>query len=222
MIATHDLIESLVADLRPVRRLRSPLLRAVGWLCLAALVLSLLAVSQGLRPDLADRLRDPAFVLAILAALATGVASALATFQLSLPDRSPLWGLLPLPPLVLWLSGVGAQCLTGWVAIGPAGIHLGEAARCLATLVLTSLPLSLALFIMVRRARPLLPTRAALTGSLAVAAMSATALSLYHAADATVLILLFNLGTTALLAGLAALVGHALSSRRGVRAGMGV
>jgi hypothetical protein len=45
-------------------------------------------------------------------------------------------------------------------------------------LVLTSLPLSLALLVMLRHAAPLRPAVATLTGSLAVAAITATALSL--------------------------------------------
>lgn len=59
MIATPDLIESLAANMKPVRRLRPPVTRAAFWLLLAALVVALLAVSQGIRPDLAQRLHDP-------------------------------------------------------------------------------------------------------------------------------------------------------------------
>jgi len=47
--------------------------------------------------------------------------------------------------LILWLSNVGYQCLTQWIAIGSDGMSLGDAARCFATVVLTSLPLSLAM-----------------------------------------------------------------------------
>ncbi len=53
MIKTPDLIASLSTNLTPVRRLRPPLMRAFGWLLLAAIILTLLAVSQGIRPDLA-------------------------------------------------------------------------------------------------------------------------------------------------------------------------
>ena len=47
MIATPDLIESLAANMKPVRRLRPPVTRAACWLLLAAMVVALLAVSQG-------------------------------------------------------------------------------------------------------------------------------------------------------------------------------
>src|SRR6516162_4343466 len=63
VITTPDLIDALAANLAPVRRLRPPVTRAFSWLLLAALVLAVLAVSQGIRPDLAQRLLDPAFTL---------------------------------------------------------------------------------------------------------------------------------------------------------------
>ena len=115
--------------------------------------------------------------------------------------------LLPAPALVLWLSTIGYQCLTNWVSLEPNGIHLGETAQCFATLVLTSLPLSLAMLVMLRYAAPLRPIAVTLTGSLAVAAISATALSLFHELDATVMILMWNLGTAALFVGLGGALG---------------
>ena len=207
MITTPDLIEALAANLVPVRRLRPPVTRAACWLLLAALVLALLAVSQGIRPDLAQRLREPTFILGMSGALLTGVLAAVATFMLSLPDRSRFCLLLPAPALVLWLSTIGYQCLTNWVSLEPNGIHLGETAQCFATLVLTSLPLSLAMLVMLRYAAPLRPIAVTLTGSLAVAAISATALSLFHELDATVMILMWNLGTAALFVGLGGALG---------------
>ena len=207
MITTPDLIEALAANLAPVRRLRPPVTRAACWLLLAALVLALLAVSQGIRPDLAQRLREPTFILGMSGALLTGVLAAVAAFMLSLPDRSRFCLLLPAPALVLWLSTIGYQCLTNWVSLEPNGIHLGETAQCFATLVLTSLPLSLAMLVMLRYAAPLRPIAVTLTGSLAVAAITATALSLFHELDATVMILMWNLGTAALFVGLGGALG---------------
>ena len=205
---TSDLIATLARNLKPVRRLRPPVVRAAGWLILAALVLALLTISQGIRPDLDQRLHDPAFAVSIAASLLTAVLAAIAAFQLSLPDRSRRWLLLPLPALVVWLSTVGYQCLAQWISIGPQGLTLGEAARCFATLVLSGLPLSLALLVMLRYAAPLRPSAVALTASLAVAGITATALSLFHVLDATALILMWNLGTALLFVGLGGLFGR--------------
>jgi len=212
MITTPDLIGALAANLAPVRRLRPPVTRALSWLLLAALLLAVLAVSQGIRPDLAQRLHGPSFILGVAGASLTGILAAVAAFMLSLPDRSRFYLLLPAPALVLWLSTIGYQCLTNWVSLEPNGIRLGETARCFATLVLTSLPLSLAMVVMLRYAAPLRPMSVTLTGSLAVAAITATALSLFHDLDATVMILTWNLGTAALFVGLGAALGGKMFS----------
>ena len=212
MITTPDLIELLVASAAPVRRLRPPLARAAGWLLFAALILALLAVSHGVRPDLELRLEQPVFVIGIAASLATGVLAAFASFIVSVPDRSRRWLLLPAPTLLVWLTTVGYGCLTAWVSIGPGGISLGETAQCFATLVLVGAPLSLAMLVMLRYAALLAPTPVAITGSLAVAAMTSTALSLFHPLDATVMILIWNLGSAALLVALGGLYGRRLFS----------
>ena len=212
MITTPDLIGALAANLAPVRRLRPPVTRALSWLLLAALLLAVLAVSQGIRPDLAQRLHGPSFILGVAGASLTGILAAVAAFMLSLPDRSRFYLLLPAPALVLWLSTIGYQCLTNWVSLEPNGIRLGETARCFATLVLTSLPLSLAMVVMLRYAAPLRPMSVTLTGSLAVAAITATALSLFHDLDATVMILIWNLGTAALFVGIGGALGGKMFS----------
>ena len=212
MITTPDLIDALAANLAPVRRLRPPVTRAACWMLLVALLLALLAVSQGIRPDLTQRSRELTFILGMSGALLTGVLAAVAAFMLSLPDRSRFCLLLPAPALVLWLSTIGYQCLTNWVSLEPNGIHLGETAQCFATLVLTSLPLSLAMLVMLRYAAPLRPIAVTLTGSLAVAAISATALSLFHELDATVMILMWNLGVAALFVGLSGAFGEKMLS----------
>jgi len=199
MIDTPELIEALVADARPVRRLFPPVLRAALWLLLPALIFALLALGQGVRPDLAQQLQRPAFVVGIAAALATGVLAAVASFMLNLPDRSRRWGWLPLPTLALWVTAIGQSCLTNWVEMGPDGMQLGESARCLATVLVTSLPLSLAMFAMLRRGSLLRADAVMPMGGLAVAAMSAAALSFFHSLDASVMVLVSNLGTAALI-----------------------
>lgn len=207
---TEDLIAGLASDVKPVKRLRPPLTRAASWLVLATVVLFLLCVSQGIRFDIAQRLHDPSFTLALGASLATGILAAFAAFALSLPDRSRLWLLLPFPTLCLWLSNIGYQCLTQWVSIGPQGVSLGETAECFATVVLTSLPLSLAMLVMLRHSALLRPRTVTIMGSLSIAAITATALSLIHPIDATVMILIMNVGMAAMLVLLGGVFAHTM------------
>ncbi len=71
------------------------------------------------------------------------------------------------------------QCPTNWVSVDPAGVRLGETAEFFATLALASLPLSLAMLVMLRHVALFPQAAVTLAGSLAVAAITATALSLF-------------------------------------------
>lgn len=210
MTKTPDLIDALVDSATPVRRLRPALTRALLWLLFAALVLGLIAVAHGVRPDLSERLRQPLFVIGMFGALATGVLAAVAAFRVSLPDGSRFWILLPLPALGLWVSTIGYGCFVDWVSMGPDGVHLGEAARCFATLLMTSVPLSIAMLVMLRYAALLRPLEVSIAGGLAVAAVTSFALSLFHDLDATVMILMWNLGSAVLIAALGTLFGRSM------------
>src|SRR5262249_23355192 len=140
----------------------------------------------------------------------TGILAAIASFKVSLPDTSRSWLLLPIPTVVLWISTIGYGCLTDWVSVGPDGVRIGEAARCFATLLLTSRPLSVVVLVVVRYAALLRPTAVCMTGGLAIAAITSFALSLFHDLDATIMILVWNLGSAALIAGLAGVFGRSL------------
>lgn len=217
MITTPDLIESLSATAGPVRRLRPPLVRVAVWLLLAALILVLLAILLGVREDISERLTESIFALRLSGALASGVLAAVAAFYLSLPDRSRWWGFLPVPGVALWASTVGYGCLTNWVSLDPVGMRLGTAAQCFATLLLTSLPLSLLMLVMLRHAAPLRPGAVALSGGLAIAGIAATALSIFHNIDATVMVLLWNLGVAAMITALAGAFGRRMFAWIGSR-----
>lgn len=210
MSKTSDLIDSLVDSATPVRRLAPPLLRTCIWLALAILILALLCVAHGVRPDLPTRLRQPIFVFSMLGALATAVLAALASFKLNLPESPRGWVLLPLPGFAMWVSTISYGCLTDWISMNPNGIQLGEAARCFATLLMTSVPLSIAMAIMLRFAAPLRPTIVSAAAGLAVAAMTSFALSLLHNLDASIMILIWNLGMAVLIAGMASALGRPL------------
>lgn len=210
MIATPDLIASLAQDLTPIRRLRPPVARAVFWLLLAAVVLFALAVGLGVRPDLAQRLSEPAFAFCIGASLLTGVLAAIAAFLVSLPDRTRYWLLLPVPALMAWLSAVGYQCVARWTSLGPNGIGAAEAVRCCATVVLTSLPLSISLLFMLRYAATMRPLAVAFAGCIAISAFTSTALALLIAVNASVFLLIGNIGAAVLFVGLGGAFGRRL------------
>lgn len=208
MIPTSNLIAALSAKPKPVRRIGKPLARTAAWLALAALLLGVLAISHSMRPDLALHLQDPQFRLRLFATAATGVLSALAAFMASVPGRSRLWMALPLPAVALWISTIGYQCLTNWVSLGLDGMTLGQTADCFATLVMIGLPLSLTAGLMLRHARYFNLNGVVFMATLSVSGISALAMTLFHALDASVLILGFNL-----LTGLVFVISGAVFSR---------
>jgi hypothetical protein len=70
--------------------------------------------------------------------------------------------------------------------------------------------LSIAMLVMLRYAALLRPMEVGVMGGLAVAAVTAFALSLFHDLDATVMILVWNLGAAALIATLGSLFGRSM------------
>ncbi|MGA7454898.1 MAG: NrsF family protein [Rhodoplanes sp.] len=154
-------------------------------------MLGLLAIFHGVRPDFAERLQQPVFFIGMLGTLATEILAAIASFKVSPPDGSRWWLLLPAPALMLWVSTISYGCLTDWVSMGPNDTRMGEAARCFATLLLTSMPLSIAMLAMLRYAALLRPTEVCTAGGPAVAAITSFALSLFHNLDATIMILVW-------------------------------
>jgi hypothetical protein len=197
------LIDRLSADARPVRRLARPGVRALAWLAVAALVIAVVTIIEGLRPDLAERLREPGFVLGRAAAVLTAITAAIATFELSLPDRSARWLWLPLPFAAVWLCSMGYGCLSDWLVRGDAGFRLGPSGGCFAGILATSLPLGAVLFAMVRHAGPVRPIATALAAGLALAAVGEAGLTLHHSLDAGLMDILFHLAAVAVVVVLA-------------------
>jgi len=154
---------------------------------------------MGPRPDLADHLSRIDVLVPWLASITTGVLATVAAFHLTLPDRGEAWRLVPLPTLALWLLALGASCYSDWLRLGPDGLALGTSFMCLATIVLTSIPLSGLLYAMVRHGASIRPWATALTGALAVASLASAALDLFHGLSAAVMVLVWHLGSVALV-----------------------
>jgi hypothetical protein len=190
--ATESLIDSLARGVSPVRRLRPPVARALAWIALAVLVIAALTAWRGLRADFALQSSDPAYWVQLLGAAATGLAATLAVFEVSLPDRPRLWILLPFPAALFWATGFAYGCLGHWIAIPFGAPVVEDSERCLTTIVLATIPLGLALWLMLRRTRTLRPNDSAWLGALAVAGFADTAHLLLHTVQASLLVLAVN------------------------------
>jgi len=206
--ATEQLIDRLVAEARPVRRLRPPLLRALLWLLAVA---ALSAIGILLFSDLAvfaRRAADPKLRLELVGTALTGIAAVVAAFQLSLPDRASAWALLPLPPLLLWIASSGYSCYRHWIVYGPDGWEIGESADCFRFILALSVPLGVSLWILLRRARPLAPIRVAAVGGLGVAAIAAFLLQFFHPFDVTFMDLAIHAVAVGIVVGMASIGGR--------------
>lgn len=210
------LIGELACEARPVKRLYPPALRAVGWLAIAFAVLAAMVAWYGLRPDLAEAMSEPGEMLAMVAAIATGIAATFAAFYLAVPGASLRWSLLPLPVALVWISGLGIGCYADWVRFGPEGITLGESYECFQAIVLTSLGLGVPLAWLLRHARLYRPVATAAMGGLALSSLAAAALELFHRTDARIMDVVWHVAAVALVVSLSSGWG-AVSAARAVR-----
>lgn len=205
---TDTLIRDLVADATPVRRLGHPWLRLARWLVPSLLAAAAVVMVFGLRADLGLRLGETRFVTEVLAALTTGVLAALAAVSSGYPGR-PLWEkLAPLPPLVVWLGSLGEGCWRTLVRLGPDGLPLLPDLVCFpAILTVATVPGAMLIW-MVRRGAPLTPRLTLALSALAASAIGAAALRLFHPQDASVMVLVWQFGTVAVLTSFGALTGR--------------
>lgn len=193
---TDGVIARLVREAQPVRRLRDPLLRTGAWLAIALAAVGLSVGLMGPRPDLAIMLQDARYVTEQVAALLTAVATAFAAFMIVVPGRSRAWIVLPALPLSVWLGSIAWGCVAEWLR--------GEAAfasdwSCLPAIALVGAIPALAMVLMLRRGAPLLPHLAVCLGALAAAALGDFGLRLFHAIDAGLMVLVWQIGSVVLL-----------------------
>jgi hypothetical protein len=212
---TEQLIEQMTASAAPVRRLAPPMIRALLWLAVIAVVCGALIWKLSNLPVFAGRASDPRMALELAATLATGVTGVIAAFHLSLPDRPRAWALLPAPFAVLWMGLSGLGCYRNWAEQTRDGWRLGESSHCFIFLLAAGIPLAGLLLISLRRARPLQPRLVAAVGAVGVAALAAFILQFFHPFDITLMDLGAHLAALLLLIGVFAVSGRASLAGRG-------
>ncbi|MGN2253624.1 NrsF family protein [Frateuria sp. GZRe12] len=207
----HDqLIASLGAELAPVRRLRPPWLRTLGWLAVVAVFALALFARYGATPMLARWAGAPDLGWAGLGAALTAITAAWAAFALGVPGRRAAWAWLPLAPALLWIGASGLGCLRGWIAPATHIASAPEAGDCLFFIIGFSVPLSALLVVLLRRACPLRPVLTAVMVGLASAAASASLLEICHAFDAAATDLAMHVLAVAVVVGVNAALGGRL------------
>lgn len=178
------LVRALAGDLAPVHRLLPPALRVLAWLAIVAAIGIELAAICDLKTLARSFIAAPDLCLAAAGSMLTAVLGAAAAFQLCLPDRSPVWALLPVPAAVLWIGASGIGCLRSWTVAASDPLPLGGPGACLLFILGLSVPLSIFLIIMLRPGYSFRPNLTSTVCGLACAAAAATLLNFVHSHDA--------------------------------------
>ncbi|TBR39979.1 MULTISPECIES: NrsF family protein [Dyella] len=209
------LIQALGEQLTPVRRLLSPWRRTLGWMLLVAVMASLLLWRFGAEPMMRRWEHTPDLAIAAIGALLTAISAAWAAFSLGVPGRSRAWIWLPVPPALLWIGASGVGCLRVLLS-GDAHAH--TAVDCLFLIIGFSIPLSVLMIVLLRRACPLSPVRTAVLIGLASAGASAVLLEICHSFISTGTDLaLHALAVFIVIAVNAAMGGRLLQPRQNLR-----
>lgn len=205
----QTLIDTLGAELTPVRRLLPPWLRTLGWLSVVAAIAAALLMHYGAAPMLLRWADANDLAWAAVGAVITTACAAWAAFALAVPGRSRAWAWLPLPGVLLWIGASGLGCLRTWIVPGTSIATIHQSVDCLVFIVGFSIPLSALMVWLLRRACPLRPILTAILVGLASAAASASLLEISHAYDAAATDLL----THALAVGIVIAVNAAMGGR---------
>jgi hypothetical protein len=180
LLPIDSLIKSLGAQATPVRRLLSPGRRTLGWTLVVVALAAYLMWRHGMGAMMQRWQLAPLVCCADVSAFVTCIAAGWAAFALSVPGRGRGWLWLPLPSLLIWMAASGWGCLRMLIAPDAQAVALPESADCLVFIVALSVPLSVLLVLMVRRACPLRPVQAAIMIGLASASASAALLGIFH------------------------------------------
>jgi hypothetical protein len=203
---TDRIIARLAQD-APARRLPAPAARAALWISVALISVVAVVYAMSLRPDLAMKMSDVRFVIEQVSALLTAATAAVAAFATTIPGRSRSWIALPALPLAVWLSCVGYGCVAEWLS-GSAGFQSDW--LCLPAIAAVGAIPAVAMVAMLRAGAPLLPRTSVALGGLAAGALGDFGLRLFHTADGGWMVLVWQLGSVAILTWIAGRAGPSL------------
>ncbi len=213
---TEELIGSLASDVVPVRRLLLPPVRMAIWTGLSLPWIVLIVWYMGVRPDLMSRLGDGTWLAEQSLALMTALTAALAALCVSVPGR-PLWErLLPLLPLGLWVGTIVQGCIQSIMAGGPWTSLIRMDWSCTPHIALLGIGPAVVMIVLVRKGAPVAPYVTIGYAALAATALAAFGLRFFHAEDASLMILVWQLGSVALLTAACTLFAERLFPWRAV------
>jgi hypothetical protein len=210
MSNSQELIGRLVKDLRPVRRLRPPVIRLMSWLALSLPWVIAVVLMMGLRPDINARLSDGRWLIEQGAALATAMMAAMAAFCAGVPGR-PRWEhFLPVLPLAVWLGALCQGSAQEWLSAGSLSLILHQDWQCLPGIIFVGIGPGAVMAVMLRKGFPRAPMTTTALGALASGGLAEVGLRSFHPEAATIMVLVWQAGSVFGLTLLASLFGRKL------------
>ena len=204
---TDTLVDRLAQGLEPVRRLRPPWMRTIAWCLVALPYVALVVFVVSPRDDLMAKAFDWRYVIEQTAAFATALTAATAAFATTIPGHDRRLVLVPMLPLAVWLGTLGQGCLRDWVHFGTNGVALTPDWFCFPAIAMVGAIPAIAMAVMLRRGAPLTPHLTTALGGLAAAGLANFGLRLFHAQDASLMVLVWQVGSVGLLTAACALAG---------------
>jgi hypothetical protein len=211
---TELLIRELTENAGPVRRLRSPFIRALMWLIASAAYIAMFVVIMPARDDLSVAFQDHLFLIEMAAAFATGLAAAVAAFATIVPGRRRSWAALPVGPLIVWLASLGPGCVHQLNQYGIQGLPLSHNPWCVPFIVLFGTVPAALVTVMLRRGAPLSPGLTATLGGLAAAGLANVGVRIVHPEDVSIMLLFWHVGSVIVLSAVAGAAGRRLFTWR--------
>jgi hypothetical protein len=220
-LSTDRLVERLVAEMKPVRRLLDPAQRAAVWTAVALVCVLLGVLYFGLRRDFATAWHNVGFLLRAGLLLATMWLAVVTAFRLSVPARGEgawtrWWPIVALGALM----SIAAAELVAGAMFGQAGSPL-RGWTCVRKVAFVGAVPAAMVLILIHRAAALEPRWTALLGVLAAGAAGALTSELACPIGAPMHIFLWHVMPVALSAGVGAMAGSLLLAwlRRSYRRG---
>jgi hypothetical protein len=143
----------------------------------------------------------------------TAVLAGYAAYCSALPDRPRWLATLPVASAALWIATLGVGCVVAWMRLGDAGLAVSADALCLPKIALVGIGPAIVFVWLARRGASFRPATTLALGALAAAALGDFGLRLFHPIDASVMVLIWQAGSVALLTALGALAGPRLLGR---------
>jgi hypothetical protein len=213
-VNTDRLIEQLVAELTPVRRLLDPTERAALWMALGLVSIAGGLAYFGVRRDIATIWLDPAFTTRLLLLAATMWLAVVTAFRMSVPgaEQRVFVRWWPVAGLGLALALVAADVAIAAMA-GPLGSPM-RAAHCIQKVTFVGLVPALVAIVLVRRAWAAEPRWTLVLGMVASGVAGAITAELSCPVRAPLHILLWHLLPIVVVVAAGVVVGSAILNAR--------